>query len=376
MTNRANAMIPQNDPGAGYQELRQAINNAIDRVLTSGWYILGREVAAFEEEFANFLGDGQHAIGVANGTDALVLALHALAIGPGDGVVTVSHSAVATVAAVEMAGAVPVLADIDGGFTLDANSLDTAIRRAPVPVRAVIVVHLYGQPADLTAIQAVVATHGLRLIEDCAQAHGAAIAGQRIGTFGDAAAFSLYPTKNLGALGDGGLVTTGDPLLAARLRALREYGWRDRYISDMPGRNSRLDEIQAAILRAKLPRLDVENARRADIAQRYDAGSAGLAITTPWRRPGVTHVFHQYVIRHTNRDRLQRRLRELGVATAIHYPVPIHLQPAYRNRLPLPPGGLPATEEAARDVLSLPMYPQLSDGAVQQVIGALRQADD
>ena len=365
-------MIPQTDPKAAYLEQQAEIDAAIRRQLASGWYILGQEVEGFEAEFAAFLGAG-HGIGVANGTDALVLALRGLGIGRGDKVATVAHTAVATVVAVELAGAVPVLVDIDPAtYTMDPAALDAAFAAHP-DIKAVIPVHLYGQPADLPAIQALARRHGARLIEDCAQAHGAKLDGRMLGTWGDVACFSLYPTKNLGALGDGGVIATADAALAADLKALRQYGWREHYISDLAGMNSRLDELQAAILRVKLTALGRWNARRRAIAAAYDAGLAGSALVLPQVRPGAEPVYHQYAVRSADRDGLKARLKARGVASNIHYPVPVHLQAAYRDRLIIGPAGLPETERAAREVLSLPMYPQLGDDAVAQVIAAVHE---
>jgi dTDP-4-amino-4,6-dideoxygalactose transaminase len=367
--------IPQADLKASYLAQKSEIDAAVARVLAGGWYILGEEVAAFEREFAGFLGTG-HAVGVGNGTDALVLALKACGIGPGDTVATVSHTAVATAAAIEMVGAAPLLLDIDKAtFTLDAAELARVLETPHAGagrIRAVIPVHLYGQPADLAAITPLVRRHGAALIEDCAQCHGAAFDGRRVGTFGDVATFSFYPTKNLGAFGDGGLVATGDAAIAERLRMLRQYGWRERYVSDIAGINSRLDELQAAILRVKLRRLDEDNARRRAIAAAYDAGLAGTGLVLPERAPRATHVFHQYVVRTRDRERLRERLKAAGIGTNVHYPVPVHLQPAYRGRVPLGPSGLAETERAAQEVLSLPIYPQLADAAVARVIAALR----
>ncbi|MEA2754263.1 MAG: hypothetical protein QOJ54_552 [Aliidongia sp.] len=363
--------IPQMDPGAAYRALKPEIDAAVARVLGSGWYILGQEVGGFETEFAAALGLG-HAVGVANGTDALVLALRALGIGPGDRVATVSHTAVATVAAIELAGAEPVLIDIEPLYcTLDPAELQRCFDAVP-GIKAVIPVHLYGQMADLPAISAIARRHGARLVEDCAQAQGAILGGKPAGSFGDIACFSFYPTKNLGGFGDGGAVATSDAELARTLRSLREYGWRERYVSAITGMNSRLDEIQAAILRVRLPRLAAENARREAIAAAYDRGLAGLPIELPPRRPDTMPVWHQYVVRSTNRDALQQALGARGIGTNIHYPVPVHLQPAYAGRLQTGPSGLAVSEQAAREVLSLPMYPQLDDAAVDEVIAATR----
>ena len=270
-------MIPQANPGAGYRALKPEIDAAVARALASGWYILGAEGRAFEAEFAAWLGAG-HAVGCANGTDALCLALRALAIGPGSAVATVSHTAVATVAAIEMVGATPVLIDIDPlHYTIDPVELAEVLARPPAglpPIRAVIAVHLYGQAADLDALLPLCAGHGVALIEDCAQAHGATWHGKRLGTIGAIGTFSLYPTKNLGALGDGGVVATNTAEHASAMAALRQYGWRQHYISDLAGVNSRLDEIQAAILRVKLPHLNAGNARRRAIAAAFDAAPA------------------------------------------------------------------------------------------------------
>src|SRR5580658_189746 len=363
--------VLQMDPGAAYRALKSEIDAAVARVLASGRYILGPEVAAFETEFAAALGLG-HAIGVGNGTDALVLALKALGIGPGDRVATVTHTAVATVAAIELAGAEPVLVDIESGScTLDPAELERCFAAVP-GIQAVIAVHLYGQAADLAAITDIARRYGARLIEDCAQAHGATFGDKPVGSFGEIACFSFYPTKNLGGFGDGGAVATCDPALAARLRSLREYGWEARYISTVTGMNSRLDELQAAILRVRLAHLAADNARRGEIAAAYDRGLAGLELVLPHRRAGSTPVWHQYFVRSRTRDALQQALAPRGIGTNIHYPVPVHLQPAYADRLLTGPSGLAVSEQAAREVLSLPIYPQQPDEAVGEVVAAIR----
>jgi dTDP-4-amino-4,6-dideoxygalactose transaminase len=368
------ASIPQANPGAGYHALKGEIDAAVARALESGWYILGAEGRGFEAEFAAWLGVG-HAVGCGNGTDALALALRGLGIGPGCSVATVSHTAVATVAAIEMAGAVPVLIDIDPAhYTIDPAELEAVLAHPPAglpPVRAVIAVHLYGGAADLDAILPLCARHGVALVEDCAQAHGATLGGRRLGTLGEVACFSFYPTKNLGALGDGGAIATGDAALAERLAALRQYGWHRHYVSDTVGVNSRLDEIQAAILRVGLAHLDARNARRGVIASRYDAALAGGRIAPPARRPGGVHVFHQYVLRLPERAAAQATLRAQGIGTGVHYPMPVHLQPAYRGRVALGPAACRATARAAAEVLSLPMYPELSDADVARVCAAI-----
>jgi dTDP-4-amino-4,6-dideoxygalactose transaminase len=368
--------VPQANPGAGYRALRGEIDAAVARVLQSGWYILGEELRAFEAEFAGWLG-ATRAIGCGNGTDALALALRALGVGPGMSVVTVSHTAVATVAAIEMVGAIPVLIDIEPDYyTMDPVELAEVLAHPPPdvpPIRAVIPVHLYGQPVALAPIVEACRRHGVAVIEDCAQAHGATIGGRNVGTFTEIATFSFYPTKNLGALGDGGMLATQDAKLGADIAALRQYGWRTHYISDAIGVNSRLDEMQAAILRVKLRHLDTQNARRQAIAAAYDAALRGTSLMPPARRAGVGHVFHLYVLGTSDRAALQARLREAGIGTGIHYPSPVHLQPAYRGRVALGPSGCRTTEIAAEQVLSLPIFPELTDAQVAQVCDALNR---
>ena len=355
-------------PIAEYRAYKGAIDAAMLRVCESGNYILGPECVAFEKEFAAWIaGENKaHAVGVANGTDALVLAMRALGIGAGDTVLTVSHTAVATVAAIELAGAEPLLVDIEPAtFTLDPQKLADTIRANPQrKFKAVIPVHLYGQPADMPAILAVAQQHGLRVIEDCAQCHGATLGRKITGTFGDAATFSFYPTKNLGAIGDGGAVVTRDAEVAARVRELRQYGWKSRYISDTTGMNSRLDELQAAILRVKLPHLRADNQRRRDLAALYKKHAANSAITLPPLRAGAEHVYHQFVVRSPQRDALMAALKSHGVPSAVHYPQPVHTQPAYLGRTAHGAGGLAESERACREILSLPMHPQLTDDAV------------
>jgi dTDP-4-amino-4,6-dideoxygalactose transaminase len=277
-----------------------------------------------------------------------------------------------------MVGATPLLVDIEPDrFTLDPHELAAVLASPPrnsPPIRAVIPVHIYGQAADLGPILELCASRGLFVIEDCAQAHGATYRGRQVGTLGNAAAFSFYPTKNLGALGDGGLGSFQDSEVAERARALRQYGWRKRFISDEPGTNSRLDEIQAGILRAKLIHLDRANARREEIANAYDDALATLSVTPPLRRAGCRHVFHQYVLRVAQRDSFRARLQELRIATGIHYPVPVHEQPAYANRVQLGPSACKTTSVVAQEIVSLPMYPELSDGQVEQICAALKQA--
>jgi dTDP-4-amino-4,6-dideoxygalactose transaminase len=358
--------VPPADPRAAYLARKQAIDEAISGVLARGSFILGEEVARFEREFAAYIGAG-HCVGVASGTDALHLALRSCGVGPGDEVVTVSHTAVATVAAIELAGATPVLIDIDATGTMDPEAIRGALRPQ---TKAIIPVHLYGLPADLDPILEIARQRGLRVIEDCAQSHGATYKGARTGSRGDLAAFSFYPTKNLGAFGDGGAITTSDPGLAERVRLLREYGWRERYISEIAGLNSRLDEIQAAILRVQLRHLDAGNDARRALAGLYDHLLPASPVALPPRAPGRDHVYHQYVIRHPRRDALRTHLKAQGVGTLIHYPVPVHLQPAYAGRV-RKAGSLDETERAASSVLSLPMYPELAPDLARRAAEAI-----
>jgi dTDP-4-amino-4,6-dideoxygalactose transaminase len=366
--------IPQSSPGSEYRAQRVEIDEAIARVLGSGWYILGHEVEAFEGEFARYLGlDGS--VGVASGTDALELALRAIGVGIGDAVYTVSHTAVATVVAIERTGATPILVDVDEAtYTMDPARLAEVLGLGGLPAgvrpKAVVVVHLYGQPAAMPAILGVARNAGLLVVEDCAQAHGARLDGRMVGTFGDVASFSFYPTKNLGALGDGGLVASNDPGTLSRVRELRQYGWRERYVSATTGFNSRLDEIQAAILRVKLRHLEAGNERRRALASRYDSAIGSAGVRTPAVAAGAEHVFHQYVVRATGRAELMGWLRDRGIATAIHYPVPVHQQPAYAGRVPIP-RSLEVTERLAGEILSFPMFVGLADADVDRVADAI-----
>lgn len=360
-------MILCSNPLAQYQAHKAEIDAAMQKALDSGWYILGEETKTFEREFAAYIGR-EHGIGVGNGTEALHLALAACRIGPGDEVITVAHTAVATISAIESVGATPVLVDIEPDhYTLNPAKLEQAITPR---TRAVIPVHIYGHPADLDPIIAIARAHNILVIEDCAQAHGAKYHDKKVGSWGDIACFSFYPTKNLGALGDGGLVVTDNPDFAKRARALREYGWEERYVSAIPGWNTRLDEVQSAVLRVKLKYLDADNASRARLAALYDAGLAGTSLALPHPRTDSAHVYHLYVVRSTQRAELQAYLKTKDVHALVHYPVPVHLQPAYAGRL-RGADNLPVTEEAARTVLSLPMYPELTEKEVQTVIEAV-----
>jgi len=361
--------VPMLDLVAEFNELEPELSAALRGVVASGQFILGSQVAAFEAEVARYLGIA-HAVAVANGTDALHLALRAAAIGPGDEVVTPAFTFAATAEAIVHAGALPVFADIDpSSYNLDPASLEAAITPA---TRAVIVVHLYGQTADLAAIGAICERHGLTLIEDCAQAIGADFDGRRAGAWGALGCFSFYPTKNLGAYGDAGMVVTGDARLADRVRMLRHHGSRIAYRHELVGYNSRLDELQAAILRVKLKHLARMNARRRAHAAAYRRRLAGAPFALPAEHGRGEHVYHQFTIRAAGRDALREALTARGIATAIYYPVPLHRQPAFERQPGHP--SLPASERAAREVVSLPIYPQLTEGAVQSVCEALLAA--
>jgi dTDP-4-amino-4,6-dideoxygalactose transaminase len=359
-------MIPFNDLRPLVERYRTEYEAAVGRVLDRAWFILGPEVEAFEDEFAGYHGPGYHAVAVGHGTDAIELALRAAGIGPGEEVITTALTAAATVCAIERAGARPVFADIDPhSCTLDSSAVHAAITPR---TRAVVPVHLYGRPADMSGLLAVARPAGLLVIEDCAQAHGARLEGQPVGTFGDLAAFSFYPTKNLGAFGDAGAVLTADRALAERVRRLRNYGQTERYHHVEKGVNSRLDDLQAALLRVTLPHLEWHNEERRRLAGRYRRQLAGVGL--PADGPGLRHVYHLFVVRHPDRDGLGRRLAQRGVGTMTHYPRPVHLQPAYAE-FGAGPGSLPATERAAREVLSLPLYVGLTEDRVDAVCAAV-----
>jgi dTDP-4-amino-4,6-dideoxygalactose transaminase len=361
-------VIPVAHPLAQYQAYKDAIDAAMLRVVQSGRYILGAEVEAFERAFARYC-HRDYAIGVASGTDALILALKALGIGPGAEVITVSHTAVATVAAVLAVGATPVLVDVDPiHYTLDPAALEVALTKT---TKAVIAVHLYGQAADMGAINSFASRHGLSVIEDCAQAVGGSYKGRQLGSLGDSACFSFYPTKNLGALGDGGMVVTSDAKLAGRVRQLRQYGWDEHGNTHGIGVNSRLDELQAAILAAKLLSLDADNARRAALAARYAAGLVGLPLRVPATRSGSRHVFHLYVIACDERGALKAHLASAGITTGIHYPLPVHRQDGYTQRVHVPARCV-VTERLVERILSLPLYPELQEYEVDRVVTAIR----
>lgn len=373
MNERNVAMV---DLRSAYHAQAAELDAAVRRVLESGWYVLGKELIAFEQAFARWCTTG-HAVGVGNGTDAIVVALRGLGLGEGDTVFTVSHTAVATVAAVELANATPVLVDIDPEtYTIDPAKLEDAVKASKAAgqrPRAVIAVHLYGHPCDLAAISDICRRHDLFLIEDCAQAHGATINGKRVGSLSDIATFSFYPTKNLGAFGDGGAVVTRDKALAERCAAIRQYGWTKHYVSDMVGLNSRLDEIHAAMLAVRLTRLDVEIAVRRAVAAAYDKGLAD-AVRIPTIRVGMEHGYHLYVVRSSARDALATALKARGIGTGVHYPLPVHLQKAYVGRITVARSGMAETERAAQEILSLPMHAFLTAENVAHVIEGVRQA--
>lgn len=361
-------MIPFLDLGAAYRALKTEIDSAVQRVLESGWYILGPEVEEFEAEWAAWCGAG-HAVGLANGLDALILALRALEVGPGDEVIVPSNTYIATWLAVTTVGARPVPVEPDPATH---NIEPTRIAAAITPTTKVILpVHLYGQPADLDPILALARARGLAVVEDGAQAHGARYKGRRIGAHGDVVCWSFYPGKNLGALGDGGAVTTDRADLADRIRVLRNYGSRVKYVNEMQGVNSRLDPIQAAVLRAKLPHLDAWTAHRRAIAAAYAEGLQDSGLILPHVPDWADPAWHLYVVRSPDRDGLQRRLTAAGIGTLIHYPIPPHMQAAYAD-LGLSPETLPLARKLAAEVLSLPMGPQLALEDVGRVVAAVR----
>jgi dTDP-4-amino-4,6-dideoxygalactose transaminase len=346
----------------GVQAIRGELDAAIARVLDSGWFLMGPELQAFEREFAEYHGAEQEAVGLGSGTDTLRIGLLALGIQPGDEVLITANAGVPPVAAVVAAGARPVFCDVDPHtHTLDPDEID---RRITPRSKAVVVVHLYGHAADMVAICERARQHGLKVLEDCAQAHGARLSGRLVGTWGDAGAFSFYPTKNLGALGDAGALLTRKPDVAERARLLRMYGWKGKYISELHSTVSRLDEIQAAVLRVKLRHLDAWNAVRVSLAERYRG-----ALPEGVEAPPEDGVFHLFVIQCRERDALQEHLAKGGVGTDVHYPLAAHQQAPYAE---FSAGPLPTTERLAREVLSLPMYPELGADSVAYVLEVLR----
>jgi dTDP-3-amino-3,4,6-trideoxy-alpha-D-glucose transaminase len=364
MTTQLSRQVPFNVLGPGVQAIRAELDAAIKRVLDRGYFLMGPELKAFEEQFAAYHGQGLHTVGVASGTDALRIGLLALGIRPDDEVLIVANAGVPPVAAVVATGARPVFCDVDSAtHALDPSEID---RRVTSRTRAVVVVHLYGHPAPMQPIVERAHAHGLKVLEDCAQAHGARSAGRLVGTFGDAAAFSFYPTKNLGALGDAGALLTADARVADQARLLRMYGWRQRYLSDMHSTVSRMDELQAALLLTKLAHLDDWNAARRRLASRYRS-----QLRDAVQLPPEEGVFHLFVVRSPERDALKAFLAECGVGTDVHYPLAVHLQAPYAEYGD-GPGSLPATERLASEILSLPIYPELAADDVDYVCQIMR----
>jgi dTDP-4-amino-4,6-dideoxygalactose transaminase len=359
--------IPFGDLSRQYPTIREEVDSAWRRVLERGWFVLGEEVAAFESEFAQYIGSA-HCVAVGSGTEAIHLALVAAGAGPGDQVITAANTCVPTASAISMAGCLPVLVDVDpDNFNLDPAKLEHAIGPR---TRAIVPVHIYGKPADLDSISRIADKYGIPVIEDVAQGHGADYKGRKLGTLGTAGCFSFYPSKNLGAYGDGGAITTDDDALAARLKSLRNYGETRRYYHAIKGFNSRLDEVQAAILRVKLGYLDAWNRRRRAIAARYNAEIVNPLILKPAACSYGVENYHLYVVRCRWRDRMQEHLAAQGVVTLIHYPVPIHLQEAYKD-LGKGPGDYPLAETCAAEVLSLPIFPELFETEISHIIKAV-----
>lgn len=360
----SNKIIPA-DPKAGYLAAQEEIDAAVKRVLLSGQYILGTELEAFEKEFAAWLGV-KGVVGVANGTDALELALRAAGIGAGDKVLTVANTVTATISAIGATGAKPVFVDVEPDTMLmSLDAVETILTKMRDPrIKAIVPVHLYGQMVDMPRLMQLAEQNRLVVIEDSAQSHGATVAGRKAGAWGHLAAFSFYPTKNLGAFGDAGAVVGSDPLLLDQIRLLRQYGWRKRYVSDLPGRNSRLDEMQAAILRVRLNRLESENARRSAIASFYSSSLKDLALKLPMVKENRTHCWHQFAIRTPRRDELRAFLEKRNIFCGVLYPTPVHRQPAYHDAAL----SLPQTEEVCAQVLSLPLHPGLSDEDTARVV--------
>ena len=362
--------VPFLDLRAAYSELKMEIEAAVLAALRTGWYIGGQEVEAFEHEFAAYT-ETRHCVGVGNGLHALHLALRAMEIGAGDEVIVPSNTYIATWLAVSQCGATPVpIEPLESTFNIDPGRIEAAITPR---TKAIIPVHLYGQPADLEPILAHAHKHGLRVLEDAAQAHGARYKGKRIGGYGDVVAWSFYPGKNLGALGDAGAITTNDPNIADRIRVLSNYGSRVKYVNEVQGYNSRLDPVQAAVLRVKLKVLDTWNARRGKIAEHYTSALTETDLILPIVPHWADPVWHLYVVQSSRRDTLQKTLDEAGISTLIHYPIPPHLQQAYADAGYVK-GLFPIAERLANQVLSLPLGPQLDNMCVDEVIAASNAA--
>lgn len=361
-------------PLEDYRQHKQAIDDSLARALEHGHYILGSEVTAFEKEFAAYT-QTKHCIGVANGTDAIEVILRALNIGCGSKVALPSHTAVASASGIARAGAAPVFVDIDPeSRTICPDALESLLTSAHgANVKAVLAVHIYGHPCDMTQLQAVADKHSVILLEDCAQAHGTTFQGKPVGSIGRAAAFSFYPTKNLGAIGDGGGITTDDDELADRINVIRQYGWKERYISACEGVNSRLDELQAALLRVKLQTLSKSILQRRKLAALYNELLKDSSIVTPPScKPGCEHAYHLYVVRSSRRDALMRHLQNRGIPAALHYPAAIHQQPGYFHITKQSPA-LPNTDALVKEVLTLPLHPYLSEEAIRFTCAAVRE---
>lgn len=364
-------MIPILDLKTQYEQLRDEIAVALQGVLDSGAFVLGPDVKALEQEVADYC-RCRYGVGVASGTDALRLSLAALGVGAGDEVITTPFTFVATANTISHSGARPVFVDIDPAtYNIDPAAVAAAVT---LRTKAIVPVHLYGQPADMDAIMAIAEQHGLAVIEDAAQAIGAEYKGRRAGSIGHVGCLSFYPTKNLGAYGDAGMVVTNDPALADKLDVLRRQGGKTKYFHEVLGFNSRLDTMQAAILRVKLRHLEQWQEGRREAACRYDGllAAAGVPVTTPYVRPDVRHVYHQYTIRAPQRDALAEHLKQRGVSTMIYYPLPLHLQGLYRD-LGMAEGSLPNAEAAGRAVLSLPMFPELTEAQQEEIVAAVAE---
>jgi dTDP-4-amino-4,6-dideoxygalactose transaminase len=368
---RESLLVPFGDLRLDYTRQKDAINLAITEVLASGWFVLGKQGERFEQAFSSYC-DIAHGVGVGSGTEALHLALVACGVQPGDEVITVANTCIPTLSAITLAGAVPVLVDIDSStYTMDPARIEERITSR---TRVILPVHLYGQCADMDPILDIARKYGLKVIEDCAQAHGARYRGRHAGTMGNAGCFSFYPSKNLGAYGDGGMVICGDRVLAESLFMLRNYGQRRRYDHAIKGFNSRLDEMQAAVLLAKLPGLDAANERRRAIASMYTQAFIGLScIIPPSEAPGRHHVYHLYVVCVPHREAFQKHLWEHSVQTLIHYPLPVHRQESYAECLDQAPW-LPVTDSKAPHIVSLPIYPEMTDQQAETVVKAVKSA--
>ncbi len=360
--------VPLVDLKSQFESLRDDIFPAMEAIMHDGRFILGREVEEFEACFADYC-EARHCVGVASGTDALHLALRAIGVGPGDEVITVGNSFVATPFAIVHTGASPVFVDVDpNDYTIDVNLIESAIS---AKTKAIVPVHLYGQPARMDAMMDIARRHGLRIVEDACQAHGARYGDARVGTIGDAGCFSFYPGKNLGAYGDGGAIVTNDDAIASQIRQLRNYGQVSKNVHAMVGYNSRLDTLQAAVLLAKLPHLDQWNDRRRKVAELYDRLLQDTPLLLPTERLEVSHVFHLYVVRAPDRDTLVEKLRERGVFAGVHYPTPLNQMPPFAGARTCPEG-LPVCCEISKEILSLPVFPEMTNAQVEYVSAALR----